>query len=98
MMAIKTYQRKLWAEENSAWFFRNTACAHFPCHDTDVAWFNCLFCFCPLYAEECPGTPGYINHGGRRCKDCSGCMYPHQPENYRGMMALIGGSGEGELA
>ena len=31
--------------KNSSRFFRNTSCAHFPCHpNADPETFNCLFC------------------------------------------------------
>lgn len=39
-------------------FFQNRECEYFPCHKTnDPEHFNCLFCFCPLYAlgERCGG-------------------------------------------
>ena len=65
-------------------FFQNRECEYFPCHkgvmDED---FNCLFCFCPLYTlAHCPGTPAYIDAGGARIKDCSGCLVPHKPGGY----------------
>lgn len=63
-------------------FFQNKECEYFPCHKTDkVDDFNCLFCFCPLYNqhENCGG--GFkISPSG--IKDCSGCDFPHQRENY----------------
>lgn len=32
-------------------FFQNRACEYFPCHPMgDEENFNCLFCYCPLYA------------------------------------------------
>ena len=32
-------------------FFQHTQCEFFPCHKTAKPEdFNCLFCFCPLYA------------------------------------------------
>ena len=34
-------------------FFSNSKCEYFPCHSTnDPENFNCLFCYCPLYALE----------------------------------------------
>ena len=67
--------------ENSSRFFRNTACAYFPCHpNADPETFNCLFCYCPLYfLPECLGTPRRTATG---IKDCSLCRVPHQPEMY----------------
>ena len=63
-------------------FFCNRECEYFPCH-AGVAPedFNCLFCYCPLYAlgENCGGhfvlLPGGV-------KDCSGCALPHRREQY----------------
>ena len=63
-------------------FFQNKACEYFPCHQgADPERFNCLFCFCPLYAlgEKCGGNYRYTEDG---IKDCSGCRIPHVPENY----------------
>ena len=32
-------------------FYQNTQCEYFPCHKTaHPEDFNCLFCYCPLYA------------------------------------------------
>ena len=34
-------------------FFQNRECEYFPCHKgADPETFNCLFCYCPLYALE----------------------------------------------
>ena len=63
-------------------FFQNTACEYFPCHKTDHPEdFNCLFCYCPLYAlgRACGGNYGYTENG---VKDCSACLTPHKRENY----------------
>lgn len=63
-------------------FFQHRACEFFPCHKTaDVENFNCLFCYCPLYAlgDACGGNFVYRENG---CKDCSGCTLPHQRKNY----------------
>ncbi len=64
-------------------FFCNRECEYFPCHEgADPDNFNCLFCYCPLYAlgKDCGGTYKITNKGR---KDCSGCMIPHKPENYK---------------
>ena len=67
---------------NSHRFFENRGCKYFPCHK-GLGDFNCLFCYCPLYTrEDCPGSPNYLERGGRRLKDCTGCTFPHIPENY----------------
>ena len=63
-------------------YFSNINCEYFPCHQTDDKEnFNCLFCYCPLYAlgEACGGDFTYTREG---TKDCSGCMIPHVRENY----------------
>ena len=63
-------------------FFQNRSCEYFPCHSgIDEAEFNCLFCYCPLYAlgEQCGGKFCYTETG---IKDCSNCLRPHFRENY----------------
>jgi len=70
-------------------FFANTACQYYPCHE-GLEEVNCLFCYCPLYTlSSCPGTPGFIEAGGRRIKDCSACTFPHRAENYEKIMACL---------
>lgn len=64
-------------------FFTNVECEYFPCHETDdPATFNCLFCFCPIYAlgDQCGGHFRYDNEDG--VKDCSDCMIPHHKDSY----------------
>ena len=63
-------------------FVQNTKCEFFPCHKTShPETFNCLFCYCPLYAlgEDCGGGFRMLESG---VKDCSGCALPHRRENY----------------
>ena len=63
-------------------FFQNRDCEYFPCHKTDHPEdFNCIFCYCPLYAlgEDCGGGYRYTSGG---FKDCSNCLIPHQRDNY----------------
>ena len=63
-------------------FFTNTKCEYFPCHTgIDPAEFNCLFCYCPLYAlgKNCGGNFVYLKNG---IKDCRNCTLPHKKENY----------------
>ena len=63
-------------------FFQNRACEYFPCHQgIDEADFNCLFCYCPLYAlgKACGGNCTYMESG---IKSCMGCTFPHRRENY----------------
>lgn len=67
-------------------FMQNRACEYFPCHkgveDKD---FNCLFCYCPLYAlgARCGGNFRYTDSG---VKDCTNCNFPHRRENYRAVL------------
>lgn len=67
--------------KNSSAFFKNTECEFFPCHSgIDEEKFNCLFCYCPLYAmQNCSGEFIYLDDG---VKDCSACKFPHVAENY----------------
>ena len=63
-------------------FFCNRQCEYFPCHkNADPDNFNCLFCYCPLYAlgAKCGGQFRYLPNGR---KDCSNCTVPHKQENY----------------
>lgn len=63
-------------------FINHKDCEYFPCHKTDKPEdFNCLFCYCPLYAlgKDCGGNFTYTPQG---YKDCSNCMVPHKRENY----------------
>jgi Zn-finger protein len=63
---------------NSSSFFRNVSCPYFPCHEgVDEGEFNCLFCYCPLYAlgPRCGGDFTYTATG---IKDCSGCTRLHR--------------------
>lgn len=63
-------------------FFQNRDCEYFPCHQcTREADFNCLFCYCPLYAlgDRCGGNFTYLDNG---IKDCSSCLIPHRCEGY----------------
>jgi Zn-finger protein len=64
--------------EDGTTFFRNTACAAFPCHEgVDPHEFNCLFCYCPLYALG-PGCGGDFRYTARGVKDCSACTRLHE--------------------
>ena len=68
--------------DNSYCFFRNEACEFFPCHEgADPEHFNCLFCYCPLYAlgSRCGGNYRYLDTG---VKDCSACLLPHSRGGY----------------
>ena len=57
--------------------FCNRDCEYFPCHEVEnKEEFNCLFCYCPLYAlgSECGGNFVYTEEG---VKDCSNCTIVH---------------------
>ncbi len=63
-------------------FFSNKECEYFPCHPwKEGKDFNCLFCYCPLYAlgGDCGGNYKMTEDG---IKDCSDCLLPHRRENY----------------
>ena len=69
-------------EEKKYRFFSHRECEYFPCHPgADEDNFNCLFCYCPLYAlgESCGGNFVYTDKG---FKDCSACLRPHRRECY----------------
>ena len=67
-------------------FNQNRECEFFPCHEgLNETEFNCLFCYCPLYAlgDKCGGSFTYLENG---IKDCSSCRIPHRRENYDRIM------------
>ena len=75
--------------QNSYCFFQNRECSHFPCHKTEHPdKFNCLFCYCPLYAlgDQCGG---YFTYLGGGVKDCSACMVPHAPGGYEYVLSRM---------
>lgn len=76
--------------KNNFSFFQNRDCEYFPCHKTnDEENFNCLFCYCPLYAlaDQCGGNFTYIEQpDGSAIKDCSNCMVPHSNAGYMHVM------------
>ena len=68
-------------------FFQNRECEYFPCHEgVEKEDFNCLFCYCPLYAlgDRCGGRFCYTENG---IKDCSACTRPHIRENYSSILS-----------
>lgn len=71
-------------------FHCNRECEFFPCHKvSDPENFNCLFCYCPLYAlgAECGGNFVYTEDG---IKDCSNCMIPHSKNAYEHILEKSG--------
>lgn len=71
---------ELWRGKNYS-FYSNTDCECFPCHKAvKFDEFNCLFCYCPLYAlgDRCGGNFFYYGD----IKDCSECIIPHKKDNY----------------
>ena len=63
-------------------FFQNRQCRFFPCHEGIAeSEFNCLFCYCPLYAlgKKCGGNCRYNEKGNKVCAECT---FPHWRENY----------------
>ncbi len=73
---------------NSYHFFENKDCEYYPCHKT-VAHINCLFCYCPLYNMDCPGTYSYIDKDNKHIKVCEECTFPHIPEHYEKIVKMI---------
>lgn len=76
-------------EQASYKFFANTECRYYPCHQGVGESFNCLFCYCPLYAlgDKCGGNFEYLPSG---VKSCAGCTVPHGRDGYERVMAKIG--------
>ena len=70
-------------------FFQNKECEYFPCHKGIAEEdFNCLFCYCPLYAlgDKCGGQFVYLENG---IKDCSNCLRPHCREKCSGIQKQV---------
>lgn len=73
--------KERWKNKNYS-FFSHRECEYFPCHQKgDPENFNCLFCYCPLYAlgKKCGGNFKITESG---YKDCTDCIIPHKRENY----------------
>ena len=74
-------KQEYWMKKPYSYIF-NRECEYFPCHPgADPENFNCLFCYCPLYAlgENCGGRFRYSEKGRKVCTDCP---IPHFRENY----------------
>ena len=70
-------------------FFQHRECEFFPCHQTThPETFNCLFCYCPLYAlgKNCGGNFKITESG---VKDCSACRVPHEKANYGKIVSKV---------
>ena len=71
-------------------FTQHKECEFFPCHPTQhPETFNCLFCYCPLYAlgRKCGGSFRYNEKG---FKDCTNCCFPHRKDNYEKVIGRYG--------
>ncbi len=70
-------------------FFQNKNCDFFPCHPVnDKKTFNCLFCYCLLYAlkNRCEGNFNILGDG---VKDCSQCLIVHGSKGYDYVMSKM---------
>ncbi len=76
-------------QSNSYQYFANTECQYYPCHKGLGESFNCLFCYCPLYAlgDKCGGNFVYLPGG---IKSCENCTLPHGEKGYEHVMSRIG--------
>lgn len=66
---------------NNSKYFKNYECEYFPCHKIHGDFFNCMFCYCPLYnmGNRCGGNFSYTKNG---VKDCSECVIVHSKNGY----------------
>ena len=74
-------EKNYWEGKHFA-FHQTRECEFFPCHSgADPETFNCLFCYCPLYAlgKKCGGNFTVLENG---IKDCSSCLVPHGKNSY----------------
>jgi len=53
--------------------------------------FNCLFCYCPLYAlgDKCGGVFSWVEFEDTKLKICTDCTLPHKPENYNAVVGKL---------
>lgn len=68
-------------------FIQNKECEYYPCHkNVAKEQFNCLFCYCPLYAlgDACGGDFVYLESG---IKSCINCNKPHCVNGYEHVMS-----------
>ena len=62
-------EKPYWEDKEYA-YFSHKKCEYFPCHKgADPEDFNCLFCYCPLYAlgDKCGGNFKYNEKGFKDC-------------------------------
>lgn len=71
-------------------YFKNEKCEFFPCHKLRGDFFNCMFCFCPLYGmgDKCGGDFKYTDSG---IKDCSDCTAVHSKSGYDHVIKKLSG-------
>ena len=67
--------------KNTHKYFKNIDCKYFPCHKIkNNGFFNCLFCYCPLFSDKnCGGKYLLVNE----IKDCSNCNIVHYKAGYK---------------
>ena len=55
-------------------------CEEYPCHSSPNIFFNCNYCYCPLFEIDCKkygGNPKIKNGKTEIAKNCSKCDLPH---------------------
>lgn len=69
-------------------YFQNRNCEFFPCHSGTEDFFNCLFCYCPLYhlGKHCGGRYTILENG---IKSCEHCTLPHRPGGYEWVLKQL---------
>ena len=75
--------------KDSFCYLQNKQCEYFPCHKLSGDYFNCMFCYCPLYAlgNKCGGNFTYTVDN---IKDCSSCNIPHTNKGYKYILSKLG--------
>ena len=64
-MEVNIMEKPYWEGKHYS-YFSNKECEYFPCHKgADPENFNCLFCYCPLYAlgDKCGGNFKFTDKG-----------------------------------
>jgi Zn-finger protein len=46
---------------------------------------------------DCPGNPKFVEKEGRKIKVCTYCTFPHKPENYDAVVAILKNNGKEEI-